>query len=327
MRRDLLAIASDFTKRSEAFALATVVRREPPTSSQLGDQALITPDGALHGWLGGSCTRSTVVREALRAIKDGSPRLIAFTPDPSPTSRQGVLLVPMTCHSGGSVDVYIDPVLPVPRLLVFGVAPVAQCLVRLGKALGYRVGVAHPSADPADFPDAERVVSDLSAAKLAASGGPDGALFAVVAAMGDGDEEAAQAALSLGATYIGVVASRKRFAEIRQVLAGRGVADEQLDGIEAPAGLDIGARTQEEIALSVLARIVQLRRARQQEAAPVETAAGSNEERDPVCGMMVSVAGAQHRAESGGRSFYFCCAGCRERFLSDPEQYLGAGVS
>jgi xanthine dehydrogenase accessory factor len=327
MRRDLLAIASDFTARGEAFALATVVRREPPTSSQLGDQALITPDGTLHGSLGGSCTRSTVVREALRAIADGSPRLIAFTPDPSPASRPGVMLVPMTCHSGGSVDVYIDPALPAPRLLVFGVAPVAQSLVRLGKALGYRVDVAHPSADPADFPDAERVVTDLGAVEHATSARPDGALFAVVAAMGDGDEEAAQAALSLGAAYVGVVASRKRFAEIRQVLASRGVAEQQLDEIEAPAGLDIGARTQEEIALSVLARIVQLRRARQDESAAIETAARSDEERDPVCGMMVSVAGARHRAESGGRSFYFCCAGCRERFLSDPEQYLGAGAS
>lgn len=327
MRRDLLAIASDLTARGEAFALATVVRREPPTSSQLGDQALITPDGALHGWLGGSCTRSTVVREALRAIADGSPRLIAFSPEAPAHSRPGVTPAPMTCHSGGSVDVYIDPVLPAPRLLVFGAAPVARSLVQLGKAMGYRVDVVHPNADPAEFREADRVVTDLGAAELAASAGPRGPLFAVVAAMGDGDEEAAQAALSLGPAYLGVVASRKRFAEIRQVLASRGVAEERLDAIEAPAGLDIGARSQEEIALSVLARIVQLRRALPHATGSTEAAPELKEESDPVCGMMVAVAGARHRAEFGGRSFTFCGAGCRERFLKDPEQYLGAEVS
>ena len=322
MRRDLLEMASDLARRGEAFALATVVRREPPTSSQLGDTALITREGRLHGWLGGSCTRSSVVREALRALGDGRPRLVAFSPNPSAAARPGVSLLPMTCHSGGSVDVYIEPVLPTPRLVVFGAAPVAQALARLGEAMGYRVYVAHPQADRTGFPEAAGIFDDPGAPGLReASSGSAGELFAVVAAMGDGDEEGAEAALALEPDYVGVVASAKRFAAIRAALATRGVPEARIDRIEAPAGLDIGARTQEEIALSIVARIVQLRRAQEREGAPAEGAAAVGEARDPVCGMEVSVVGAAHRAEFGGRSFYFCCAGCRERFVKDPEPY------
>src|ERR1700720_192722 len=134
MRRDLLILAADLARREEPFVLATVVRRQPASSTQPGDTAIITPDGGFQGWLGGSCTRPTVVREALRALSDGAPRLIALSPDPEADRRPGVEVFPMTCHSGGSVDISIEPVMPPRRVRSFGSCPVGRAASRLGKA-------------------------------------------------------------------------------------------------------------------------------------------------------------------------------------------------
>ncbi len=317
MRPDLLILAADLLRREEPFALATVVRRQPASSAQSGDMALVTAAGEFHGWLGGSCTQPTVVREALRALADGAPRLIALSPDPGTERRPGVLVFPMTCHSGGSVDIYIEPVSPPPRFLIFGLSPVARALSRLAKAMGFAVDVADPGADRATFPEADRLWTELPA-----GGSPRGGSFAVVATMGERDEEAVLAALSAEPAYLGVVASGKRFAQIRQTLLARGVSADRLARVKSPAGLDIGARTPEEIAVSILAEIVQSRR---RENAKTEAAgavpAAMAEERDPVCGMTVEVSSARHRARLLGREYYFCCGGCREKFLTAPERY------
>jgi xanthine dehydrogenase accessory factor len=322
MRHDLLILAADLVRRGEPFALATVVRRQPASSSQTGDGALVTGDGAFHGWLGGSCTQPTVVREALRALSDGSPRLIALSPEPEKDRRPGVLVFPMTCHSGGTVDIYLEPVLPPSRFLVFGASPVARALSRMARAMGFVVDVADPGADRAVFPEADRLWTDLG------SVGPRPGSFAVVATMGERDEEAVRAAIAAQPGYLGVVASGKRFAKIRESLLAAGVPSEALGRIKSPAGLDIGARTPEEIAVSILAEIVKVRR----EASPTETVSGpelprvrAREERDTVCGMTVAVTPQAIRAEIGGRAYYFCCGGCRERFLAAPERFVAAG--
>ena len=327
MRRDLLILAADLARREEPFVLATVVRRQPASSAQPGDTAIITPDGSFHGWLGGSCTRPTVVREALRALSDGAPRLIALSPDPEADRRAGVEGFPMTCHSGGSVDIFVEPVMPPRRLVIFGSSPVARALSRLGKAMGYGVAVADPEADREAFPEADHLWTGAPALEA----GPAARAVAVVATMGERDEEATLAALAMSPAYLGVVASRKRFGQICETLAARGATAESLDRIQSPAGLDIGARTPEEIAVSILAGIVQVLRA---EVRSLPAVAGLPlklplplEERDLVCGMTVDVAGAKHRAEVAGRSYYFCCPGCRDRFAADPQRYLGALAS
>jgi xanthine dehydrogenase accessory factor len=316
MRRDVLILAADLARREEPFVLATVVRRQPASSALQGDMAVITAAGEFHGWLGGSCTRPTVVREALRALADGRPALIALSPDPEGDSRPGVAVFPMTCHSGGTVDIYVEPVLPRPRLLVFGMAPVALSLARLARAMGYAVEVADPNADAAAFPDADRLWTRESPGRR-----PGARAFAVVATMGERDEEAILEALAMEPEYLGVVASSKRFAQIRETLLARGASEESLANIQSPAGLDIGARTPEEIAVSILAEVVATLRYDAREDEPPEPDA-SAEERDPVCGMMVEVSTAEHRGEVGGRAYYFCCAGCRTRFLAAPERYL-----
>jgi xanthine dehydrogenase accessory factor len=320
MRAELLQMAADLAHREEPFVLAVVVRRRPASSSQAGDMALITASGAFHGFLGGSCTQPTVVREARLALADGQPRLVALAPDPEAERRPGIAVFPMTCHSGGTVEIYLEPVLPAPRLVVFGVSPTARALVRLGKAMGYSVVAVDPTAEPDLFPEADQVVTDLGRAPrlYAPSKGPR---FAVVATLGERDEAAIRDALALAPSYLGVVASRKRFAQMRETLLDGGVTAAAIDTIRSPAGVRIGAERPEEIALSVLAEIVE-----QQRAAPAagkETVSdGTAEAIDPICGMSVTIANARHTAEHAGRTWYFCCGGCRERFLASPESYI-----
>ena len=263
MRTDILQLASELAGRSEAFALATVVRREPPSSARVGDSAVVTPDGEFHGWLGGSCTRPTVIREALAALADGAPRLIGIVRDPDSASgaRPGLTVFPMACHSGGSVEIYIEPLLPARRLLIFGVSPTARALARLAAVLGYRVEAVDPEATETLFPDASRLVTSDESVEPPGAGQDAARCFAVVATLGQRDEEAAWAASRLVPAYVGVVASRKRFGKIRETLTAQGATPEQLDRIANPAGLDIGAETPEEIALSILAEITRRARA------------------------------------------------------------------
>ena len=326
MRAELLQLAADLAHRGEPFVVAVVVRRESYSSAHQGDMAVITSDGSYHGWLGGNCTRPAVRREAQRALADGQPRLVSISPDGS-GARPGVTALPMACQSGGSVDIYLEPVLPVPRLLLFGPSPVASALARLGKAMGYLVDLADPTSDGRE--GADRVLPDPKGPELKALASASEHLFAVVATMGESDEDAIACALTLGPAYLAVVASRKRFAQIRETLVGRGIAAAALDRVRNPAGLDIGARLPEEVALSIMAEIVRLRRERAAELARESelTSPQAGEARDPVCGMAVAVATARHRAEHEGQPYYFCNARCREKFLAAPDRYLVLSTS
>ena len=308
MRAELLELAADLARRGEPFVLATVVRRESYSSAHQGDMAVITADGGYHGWLGGNCTQPLVKSEAARALADGQPRLVSISPEPGRELRPGVVALPMRCHSGGTVDIYLEPVLPAPRLLLYGESPAARALAQLGKAMGYRVDPADPGA-------------------AAAPAGRNEHVFAVVATMGENDEEAVATALAARPWYLAVVASRKRFALLRETLLARGVPREALDAIKNPAGLDLGARLPEEVALSILAEIVQLRRAQAEAPASEALRATTADQTDPVCGMMVAVATARHRADHGGRTFYFCNSRCREKFIADPQRYLAPAAA
>lgn len=315
MRPDLLELASKLAERGDAFALVTVVRREPPSSARVGDQALVIASGEVRGWVGGGCTRATLLRESRRAIAAGEPRLVSISPDPAAEPRAGVVALPMTCMSGGTVDLYIEPVLPTPSAVVFGATPPAASFVRIARAMGYRVTVIDPEAQSGDFPEATRVLAAASEDAVP----PDACVL--VAMMDERDVEVIERVVQFKPAYLGVIASRKRFGEMREALLARGVPLELLDRIAAPAGLDIGARTPDEMALSVMAQIVERRR----RAAPVRTEVPTAEPRkaaiDPVCGMSVEVANARAVAEVAGLEYYFCCGGCRAKFIADPDRY------
>jgi xanthine dehydrogenase accessory factor len=358
MHAELLRMASELAGREEPFVLAVVVRRQPASSAQAGDMALITAAGEFHGWLGGSCTQPTVVREARRALADGRPRLLALSPDPEAERRPGVAVFPMTCHSGGSVEIYLDPILPATRLLIFGASPIARALATLGRAMGYSVAARAAGGGEGEAEDEGAVggeVASASAAASAAAAAADPArpgCYVVVATMGDRDAEAIRAALALRPAYLGVVASARRFAQVRESLLAQGVAAAALDSIRSPAGVAIGAQEPAEIAVSVLAEIVAHRHAAAEapgtpggeEAAETETAeaeaagaaaagtpgvgeAAAGQAIDPICGMTVETAGSRHTAEAGGRTWHFCGEGCRRRFLAAPERFAAARES
>src|SRR5262245_14860189 len=325
MRSDLLTLAASLAAREERFALITVVRREPPSSARVGDGAVVTADGEYHGWVGGGCTRSTVLREAMRAIVDGEPRLLSLSPDAPGAERPGIVALPMTCDSGGTVEIYIEPVLPPSRLVLFGNTAAVQVLARLGHAMGYRVNVIDADADPAAFPDAGRVLREIAPDAIQPGAN------VLVATMSERDLDVIAAVAPRAPAYLGIVASPKRFAQLRDALLARGLPRGAVERIAAPAGLDIGARTPEEIALSILAQIVERRRRPAGKASRGEDAGASTREKaregvDPVCGMSVATAGARYHAKVKGKTYYFCCEGCRTRFLADPARYAVSGA-
>ena len=294
---DLLETIVDLRRRRQPFAVATVVRAERPTSSKPGDKAIIAPDGTLTGWIGGSCAHDIVVRNALEALEEGVPRFLTLSSSMSEAKRQGVIDVPMQCYSGGVLDVFIEPNLPRPQMVVVGYESVARALVRFSKTLQFHVTVVDPLATRESAPEADAIVNEL---KL-----PSGE-FIVVATHGRYDEEALEQAVQTDAPYIALVASPKRAGTILQILRDRGI---DVDRIKSPAGLDIGAQGAEEIALSIVAEIVQQRRARKAPEKPVV-----EEAIDPICNMTVEIATAQFTTEREGRRYYFCCAHCLRTF-------------
>lgn len=311
MADDLLALAHTLFQQGEPFVLATVVRCERPTSAKPGAKALIREDGTVSGWIGGHCAEPAVVKEALKALRDGQPRFIALVGEggSGPGRREGVLEYSMTCHSGGTFEIYVEPVLPKPQLLLVGRGPVVETLAKLGKAMDFTVVLISPEAAP------ERFFVQLHITPRT---------FIVVATHGTSDEEALEQALRSEADYVSLVASKKRAGAIIETLRARRVPAEQLGRLRAPAGLDIGAVTPEEIAVSILAEIIQVSRSQKVQWKPAEAASeatGESEARDPVCGMFVEIASANYRSEASGRSFYFCCLRCKRAFDQAPERY------
>jgi xanthine dehydrogenase accessory factor len=332
---DLFARAAELARDGRPFAFATVVAVRRPTSARPGAHGIIHPDGSIEGWVGGSCAQPVVVREALRALADGQPRLLRLSRDAPAEGRRGdgVVDVIMTCHSGGTLEIAVEPVLPAPALWLAGTTPIVGALTALGAAAGFAVTVIDPVAEPEAYPAAERVLPDGDLRRL----DPGVAPFVVVATQGQWDEEALAAALRREASYVGLVASPTRATAVRAWLREEnGLAEERLAALRAPAGLDLGAETPEEIALSILAELVQVRRGRAEFVAspgpatlagdpssPMPPLAPAAEivTLDPVCGMTVDPAHARHLAEHEGRIIAFCSIGCRTRFVKDPASF------
>jgi len=294
MEPDLFALAVELGRRGEPFALATVVRCERPTSVKPGAKAIVHADGTVSGWIGGACAEPTVVREALAALRDGQPRLISLVGEGGQHAgrTEGVLQYPMTCHSGGTLEIYVEPFLPKPSLVLIGQGPVLETLAALGRATQFDVTVVDPDA------------LDRSPLVL----GPS--TFVVVATHGSSDEEALARVLAGDAVYVSLVASRRRAAAVVERLTQRGIPPERLGALKAPAGLDIGAVTPEEIAVSIIAEVVQLRRSLKligsEPTAPSEAV-------DPICGMLVDVTTARYRSQTPTGTVYFCCSSCKEQ--------------
>jgi xanthine dehydrogenase accessory factor len=303
MTRDPLALAADLRARAVPFALATVVRRERPTSARPGAKAVIHADGSVTGWVGGACAEPVVVRESLAALRDGQPRLIRLTGEgvATPGRTEGVLEYPMACHSGGTLEIYVEPFLPRPALVLVGHGPVIDTLAALGRTVDFDVVAA---------PEGGEALRQLALTPHTS---------VVVATHGGFDEDALAWALGSDAGYVSLVGSRRRAAAVLESLERRGLPRDRLGALRAPAGLDIGALTPEEVAVSILAEIVQARRSRKEEGpAHAGPAPSQTEARDPICGMFVDAATARYRSADAQGTVYFCCAGCKDAFDARP---------
>ncbi len=317
---ELIDLLHEYAVTGTPYVLATVVRTEAPTSAHPGDKAVVTADGRLHGWIGGSCSEPIVRREALRALAEGVPQLVRIVPAPEvkQTRKRGELMVATTCPSGGALDIFIEPQLPRPLLLVFGDSPAARTLVQMGSLAGFRTCSVHPGAGPGDFGTADIVLGSLEL--TGANPGAD--TWALVATMGHYDEDALEAALAYPDVDVGLIASTRRAAAVRDALQSRGMDEKTLARIRAPAGR-VRAGSQEEIALLALAEVVTARRKRGHVPAPVE-ASPVVFATDQVCGMTVDPLTAQHKAVYDDATYWFCSAGCQAEFEKEPARYLRA---
>jgi xanthine dehydrogenase accessory factor len=310
----VLERAGELARSGQAFALATVVWRQGPSSSKQGSRAIITTDGQLQGWIGGACAEPVVIREAKQVMADGNARLLLLgTSDQfAGAVPDGMTVVPISCQSEGALEVYIEAVFPVPHLVIVGVSPMAHTLAELARALNWSTDLVSQQ----DFTDQRAGARSM----------------VVVATQGHGDEEMIERAIALRPAYLGLVASRRRAEAVLGYLADQGVPRDQLDRVRAPAGLDLGRTTHEEMAVAILAELVQLRAAGDlpdipaQYAGPGERPALTLAQTavDPVCGMTVAHDDSALPVEYDGTTYYFCCAGCRRSFSDNPGKFVEA---
>jgi xanthine dehydrogenase accessory factor len=287
----------------EPFVLATVVAYKSPQSAKPGSKAIIKADGEMIGWIGGGCVQPIVLREAKQALQTGKPKLLTISPDEPRDDWNGVKSYRMTCEGGGSLEIYLEPFLPKPQLLIVGRSPVAQTISHLGRLLDFKVIVADPEAP--NFPDADLVLTDLNTVRDHINQDS----FVVVATMGNGDEEGLLSVAGTRPKYLGLVASVKKSEALFEYARTTGATDEDIATFKCPAGIDLGGETLAEIALSVVAELVRVRRAGVKEEVSTKNVAV-----DPICGMSVDTENAKYTSVANNETIYFCCLRCKETF-------------
>ena len=305
---DLLDYAQTLNRRGERYAFVTVVRITPPTSAYVGAQAIVLADGSLKGSVGGGCAKEVVAAAALEAIRSGVAKLVLISNASSAAADDVVERHAMRCASNGEIELFIQPHVPAPLLLVLGNTPAAVLARGFAEQCGFRV------SDGAQGPDAAQVN------------------LALVATQGEGDEDALHAALASSARHVLLIASRRKAGRLRETMRLRGVGEQRLTAIEAPAGPNIGAHNPAHIALAAVAGAVA-----HWNRAPVQTPAGQPDHAEPsaptqaakaalyvnpVCGITVDPGQARHVISYQGEQFYFCCDGCKVEFERDPAKYV-----
>ena len=298
--------AVELTHKGESFAMATVVWRQGSSSGQSGSRAIITADGSLFGWIGGACAEPVLIREAAKVMESNKAQLIWLGQEADFMDMHvpdGVLTIPMACQSEGALQIYVEPMHSSPRLTVVGKSPMAITLTRLAEALDWRVDLV----DLSDFDG-----SNISSTSVV-----------VVATQGHGDEEAAEIALPHSPAYLGIVASRKRGEAITAYLTDRGFAQSDVEQIKIPAGLDLGHTSHREMAVSIVAELVQLRAAGVFVKSESHTSIPTpTEALDLVCGMTVVADKTSRPFFYQGATYYFCAPGCRTAFEKDPPSFI-----
>ncbi len=282
---------AELTTARVPFVHATVVRAQEPTSARAGDQAIVLEDGSIEGFVGGHCAAGSVRTVALGALESGASVLLRVLPEGETSfpDSPGASVVVNPCLSGGALEIFLEPLLPSPSLYLVGTSPTAEAVAALAPSLGFTVDRAAEGTEPV------------------------GAVAAVISTHGGDEGRAIRQALDRGVGFVGVVASRSRGDAL---LAGLDLSDAERARVHPHVGLDIGARTAPEIALSIMAAIVRAIRLEGLTAAPGGRAASRPVTAvDPVCGMTVTVADDTPHATVDGVDHWFCNPGCRDRFL------------
>jgi xanthine dehydrogenase accessory factor len=301
--------AVELAKDGQSFAMATVVWRRGPSSGQSSSRAIVTADGQLYGWIGGACAEPVIIREAKRVLEEGQPKLIWLGQEGDFAGMhipEGIVTIPISCQSDGALQIYIEPMQSVPQLLVVGRSPMAITLTKIAEVLDWQVQLVD--------------VNDLISSMVTSS------TIVVIATQGHGDEEAIEVALSENPVYLGVVASGRRGKVLLDYLVDRGVSLEKLARVRVPVGIDLGHTSHREMAVAILAELVQLRAlgafsrdSRETKLASLEVV---DEVIDLVCGMTVKAEKANRPFMYENVTYYFCAPGCRSAFEIDPTSYL-----
>ena len=309
--------AAELEKKSVPFAIATVIDTVAPTSAKPMAKAIITIDGKMEGWIGGGCAKDTIIDEALHCLKTGMASVLRLSPeqiaDGKVSYKKEVFL---TCESGGTLEFHIEPVLPMTKLVIYGNTPTVIALSKMGEHLGYEVYALAPGISKMDLPDGVIKKEEFSII--------EGQCVAIVATQGDGDLKALRAAVASKPEFLSLIASKKKTNTLLKQLENEGIEKDIIGSIKFPAGLDIGAITPQEIAVSIMAELVQQKRAvAQREEIILEVKDTENgKEQDPICGMLVDPQTADSFFEHDGVNYYFCCGGCKEKFEAEPAAYI-----
>ncbi len=315
----------ELKKKFQPFAMVTVVRRVAPSSGKPGDKGVINRLGEMYGWVGGGCVKGILLKEAEDAMRNGKPRLVRIGRELENRFFGEINEYKMTCQSEGMVEVFVEPVLPPPHLVVMGKSMIAKSLVKMAKASGYRVTGVAEDANLQTFEKVDELITRLNLEQVKTTP----ATCIVVATQGEQDEKALMEALRKDVGYVGFVASRRKMQSLTSYLHDAGFSAEKVAVLHAPAGIDIMAKQPEEVAISILAEIISLRNS----GTLPGVFEGYTEQKDismdapkwyinPVCGVPVDINHPKHVAEYQGEKVYFCCDGCKVKFDKDPAKYI-----
>lgn len=325
MLDDFLHDTEQLKKKNEPFAIAQVVRREAPSSGKVGDKAVINKYGEIIGWIGGGCVKGIIVKEAEDALKTGEARLVKIGKSLIPSKQEGVSEYKMTCQSEGTIEVIIEPVLPAPHLVVIGSTAISKALVKMAKIAGYRITGVAQDANLNTFEKVDELITQLNLSNVKTTP----ASFLVVITQGEGDEKALIEALQKECAYLGFVASKKKMVSIKEYLTNSGIDKKKIETIVSPAGIDIKAKKPGEVAISILAQIIQIQNnlpasATFERFETIKEDGGKSPVYyiNPVCGVPVDMNNPKHVVEYKGEKVYFCCDGCKVKFDAEPEKYM-----
>ena len=313
---DWIKRASELKKKDRPFAIATVINTVAPTSAKPMSKAIIHQNGDIEGWIGGGCSIQTVIAESLNCIQSGKAIVLRLSPEDiskdKVTYKKEVFL---NCESGGTLEFHIEPVLPMTKLIIYGSTPTVYALAKIGSLLNYECYICSPNAEfVKELSDNVQVLKDYKVFSDQS--------VAVVATQGENDLHALKSAIDSKSNFISMIISNKKASSLFLQLEKEGYSEEDISRVKFPAGMDINATTPEEIAVSILAELINDRNSVDLKEQVIVESKEDKKEIDPICKMIVDPKNAADTYEFDDINYYFCCTGCKEKFALEPSYYI-----